>query len=214
VFPNNDHSSDQLPPDTSENEPISFTAQHITTYDSTPVRRKRGSGFFREVFQTVLLVIVLYTGANLAIPRYIVEGHSMEPNFHNHERIVVSRLHYVIGDPQRGDVVVLDLDDTVDLLKRIVALPGETVTMHEGQLSINGVALDESYVADLCETYTCRDREWVLGSDEYFVLGDNRNHSHDSHDFGPIHRDQIIGKVLMKYWPPSDWSLIPNQDYQ
>jgi signal peptidase I len=213
VFPNNDHSSDDLPQSAVNNQ-ISFITEHISTYEAVPPRLKRGGGFFREVFQTVLLVIVLYTGANLAIPRYIVEGHSMEPNFHDHERIVVYRLHYVIGDPQRGDVVVLDLDNTVDLLKRIVALPGETVTMQEGQLYIDGVALDEPYVADLCQTYTCRDREWVLGNDEYFVLGDNRNHSHDSHDFGPIHRDQIIGKVLMKYWPPTDWSFIPGQNYR
>ncbi|MBI5930760.1 MAG: signal peptidase I [Chloroflexi bacterium] len=175
--------------------------------------RKRGGGLFREVFQTALLVIILYTGLNLFIPRYIVEGHSMEPNFHDHERIVVSRLSYMLGDPQRGDVVVLDLDHTVDLLKRIVALPGETVTMEDGQLYINGVAIDEPYVAELCRTYSCQDRKWVLGDDEYFVLGDNRNHSRDSHDFGPIKRSQIIGKVLMKYWPPSDWSWIPGQDY-
>ncbi len=175
--------------------------------------RQRGSGIFREVFQTALLVIILYTGLNLFIPRYIVEGHSMEPSFFDHERIVVSRLHYILGDPQRGDVVVLDLDNQIDLLKRIVALPGETVTMDEGQIYINGVALDEPYVAELCQTYSCQDRQWVLGDDEYFVLGDNRNHSRDSHDFGPIKRSQIIGKVLMKYWPPSDWSWISGQDY-
>lgn len=175
--------------------------------------RQRGSGLFREVFQTALLVIILYTGLNLFIPRYIVEGHSMEPSFYDHERIVVSRLHYILGDPQRGDVVVLDLDNQIDLLKRIVALPGETVTMDEGQIFINGVALDEPYVAELCQTYSCQDRQWVLGDDEYFVLGDNRNHSRDSHDFGPIKRSQIIGKVLMKYWPPSDWSWISGQDY-
>lgn len=175
--------------------------------------RQRSSGLFREVFQTALLVIILYTGLNLFIPRYIVEGHSMEPSFYDHERIVVSRLHYILGDPQRGDVVVLDLDNQIDLLKRIVALPGETVTMDEGQIFINGVALDEPYVAELCQTYSCQDRQWVLGDDEYFVLGDNRNHSRDSHDFGPIKRSQIIGKVLMKYWPPSDWSWISGQDY-
>lgn len=175
--------------------------------------RQRSSGLFREVFQTALLVIILYTGLNLFIPRYIVEGHSMEPSFFDHERIVVSRLHYILGDPQRGDVVVLDLDNQIDLLKRIVALPGETVTMDEGQIFINGVALDEPYVAELCQTYSCQDRQWALGDDEYFVLGDNRNHSRDSHDFGPIKRSQIIGKVLMKYWPPSDWSWISGQDY-
>lgn len=202
--------------DDSHQSPIDMTpmpALYETPRQEVHTLRRRGSGIFREVFQTALLVIILYTGLNLFIPRYIVEGHSMEPTFYNHERIVVSRLHYIIGDPQRGDVVVLDLDNRIDLLKRIVALPGETVTMDEGQIYINGVALDEPYVAELCQTYSCQDRKWVLGEDEYFVLGDNRNHSRDSHDFGPIKRSQIIGKVLMKYWPPSDWSWVSGQDY-
>ncbi|MBL1138180.1 MAG: signal peptidase I [Chloroflexi bacterium] len=200
----------------SQQPPMDMTpmpALHETPPQEGQSLRQRSSGLFREVFQTALLVIILYTGLNLFIPRYIVEGHSMEPSFYDHERIVVSRLHYILGDPQRGDVVVLDLDNQIDLLKRIVALPGETVTMDEGQIFINGVALDEPYVAELCQTYSCQDRQWVLGDDEYFVLGDNRNHSRDSHDFGPIKRSQIIGKVLMKYWPPSDWSWISGQDY-
>lgn len=194
-----------------ETTPLSASINSLTP--EKPTSRRSGGGLFREVFQTALLVIILYTGLNLVIPRYVVEGHSMEPNFHDAERIVVSRLHYVFGDPQRGDVIVLDLDGQTDLLKRIVALPGETVSMDEGQLYINGVALDEPYVAELCRTYSCQDRKWVLGDDEYFVLGDNRNNSRDSHDFGPIHHSQIVGKVLIKYWPPVDWSWIPGQDY-
>jgi signal peptidase I len=181
--------------------------------DLAPYPKKRPGGFFNELARTVLLVLVIYLAANLTIPRYEVEGHSMEPNFHDQDRIVVSRLSYWLGEPQRGDVVVLDLDGQTDLLKRIIGLPGERVQIIEGQVYINGAAIHEPYVAALCATYSCRDREWVLADDEYFVLGDNRNHSRDSHDFGPINRSQIVGKVVLSYWPPTDWSIILDPKY-
>lgn len=169
--------------------------------------RRNTFGIMREIVQVVVLAIILYVVLNVFIPRYEVEGHSMEPNFHTAERVVVSRLNYVLGSPGRGDIIVFRHTSGKNLIKRVIGLPGETVLLDEGQVFINGIPLDEPYVSELCSAYSCRDKEWTLGLDEYFVLGDNRNHSMDSHNFGPINRSQIIGRVLMRYWPPDDLGL-------
>lgn len=172
-----------------------------------PQRRFSVWRFLREIAWVTVFVLVLYLVVNVAIPRFVVEGHSMEPNLHSSEYVMVSRVHYLLEDPQRGDVVVFHLDAENDLIKRIVALPGEKVVMKDGRIAIDGVLLDEPYVMELCHLATCRHREWLLAEDEYFVLGDNRNHSHDSHDFGPIQREQIVGKAWVRYWPPESWSF-------
>lgn len=169
--------------------------------------RQRLSGTFREIVWSSLLVLLVYAFINMAIPRFVVSGHSMEPNLHTDEYVMVSRLHYLVGDPQRGDVVVFHLSDKTDLIKRVIGLPGEWVQMIEGQVYINGALLDEPYIQEFCRSSTCQEREWLLGKDEYFVLGDNRNNSHDSHDFGPIKRSQIVGKAWLSYWPPDDWGI-------
>lgn len=168
---------------------------------------KRAASILRELVEVLVMAVVLYIGLNLFIPRYEVEGQSMEPNFHTEERVVVSRVHYLLGSPHRGDIIVFRHTTGKNLIKRLVGLPGETISMKHGQVYINGVPLDEPYVNELCSAYACNNKEWVLGPDEYFVLGDNRNHSLDSHNFGPIHHDQIIGKVLARYWPPEEWRL-------
>jgi signal peptidase I len=170
---------------------------------STPGPLQRNVGIVwrgtREVMQVTAIAFVMYLGLNVAIPRYEVEGHSMEPNFHSAERVVVSTVHYQLLDPQRGDVVVFERGK--NLIKRVIGLPGETVRLREGQVFINGQLLQEAYIDRYCTLGTCRDTEWELGPEEYFVLGDNRVNSHDSHNFGPIHRDQIIGRVVLRYWP-------------
>lgn len=170
---------------------------------NTP-RPNRVLAAVREVVEVLVMAIVLYVGLNMFIPRYEVEGQSMEPNFHTAERVVVSRVNYLFESPHRGDIIVFRHTSGKNLIKRLVGLPGETISMEHGQVYVNGVALNEPYVAELCSAYACNNKQWTLGEDEYFVLGDNRNHSLDSHSFGPIHRDQIIGKVLARYWPPDE----------
>lgn len=175
------------------------------------------SGILKEAIETILLVIAIYAIVNLSTARFVVEGRSMEPNFHSDEFIIVSRLAYVIGEPQRGDVIVFHYDEATgrDFIKRIIGLPGDLVEMQDGLVYINGEPIDEPYVQELCRTVTCREREWQLGENEYFVLGDNRNASQDSHDFGPIKREQIVGKAWVRYWPPSSWALIDDHhDYE
>lgn len=164
-----------------------------------PKKRASLSHLVNEMTQVILLAFAMYIGLNVIIPRYEVEGSSMEPSFHTAQRVIVSRLHYLFTDPHRGDIVVFKHGD--NLIKRIIGLPGETITLRQGRVYIDGTYLQEDYIEDYCGIGTCRDTTWELGPDEYFVLGDNRPNSNDSHNFGPIHRDQIIGKVILRYWP-------------
>lgn len=172
--------------------------------------------FFREFGETLLLIIAIYTLVNLATARFVVEGQSMYPSFEGEEYLIVSRFEYLLSDPQRGDIVVFHYPENPerDFIKRVVGLPGETITMQNGQVFINGVPLDESpYISELCNSSNCRDREWVLGEDEFIVLGDNRNASQDSTRFGAINRSHIIGRAWIRYWPPEDWGIINHHQY-
>ncbi len=186
-------------------------------YDDLPQPRvRRHNGFLREIVETLLLVVAIYSLVNLSTARFVVEGSSMEPNFHSGEYIIVSRLAYILSEPERGDVVVFHYDEenNRDFIKRIVGLPGEVVEIREGRVYINGILLKEPYVDDFCRVTLCPNRTWPrLDEDEYFVLGDNRNSSQDSHDFGPIQRDQIIGRAWIRYWPLENGQIIPHHDY-
>lgn len=169
----------------------------------------------REIVETLLLIIAIYTLVNLATARFMVEGRSMVPSFQGNEYLIVSRFDYQLGEPQRGDVVVFHYpnDPDRDFIKRVVGLPGEQVRLQQGQVLINGVPLQEPYIAALCSKPSCEDAVWLLEQDQYFVLGDNRNASQDSSSFGPIGREYLIGRAWIKYWPPSEWGIIRHHDY-
>jgi signal peptidase I len=178
-----------------------------------PRLRSRRS-LFRETVETLLWVASIYCLVNLATARYVVEGSSMEPNFHNDQFIVVNRTAYLLGAPARGDVIVFHNPENParDFIKRVIGLPGEQVVIRDGKVYINGILLNEPYVAELCQDRLC-DGAWTIDTEHYFVLGDNRSHSHDGHSFGPLNRSLIIGQAWIRYWPPSAWSAIPHYDY-
>lgn len=127
----------------------------------------------------------------------------MEPHFQTGQFLIISRLNYLFGQPERGDIVVFHFPDNPqeDYIKRVIGLPGEQVRIYQAQVLINGVLLDEPYLSEPCQPQRCSDNSWQLGPDEYFFLGDNRNHSSDSRDFGPVPRQFIVGEVLFRYWP-------------
>jgi signal peptidase I len=171
--------------------------------------------FLREMAGTLLLVVSIYCVVNLATARYVVEGASMEPNFHNDQLIVVNRAAYIFGAPARGDVIVFhDPEDPAhDFIKRVIGLPNEVIEIRDGRVFVNHVKVDEPYIPQLCEDRHC-DGVWTTDPEHYFVLGDNRSHSHDSHSFGPLDRSLIIGQAQVRYWPPSDWGVIPHYEYR
>jgi signal peptidase I len=173
----------------------------------------RHRAIWRDVFEIVLLVVTIYTLVNLATARAVVEGQSMQPNFYTGQLVIVNRFAYYFASPQRGDVIVLHdpLDPTQDFIKRVMGLPGETIQIREGRVYVNGTELDEPYITDFCRA-GC-DGTWTVKPDEYFVLGDNRSNSFDSHSFGPISRQLIVGQAWIRYWPPQDMGFIQHPGY-
>lgn len=152
-------------------------------------------------------VIVVVLVMNFVLPRSVVKGHSMEPNLYEGNRLAGSPIPYWFGTPQRGDIVMLHPveEGGPNLVKRIIGLPNDTIEFYEQQLYVNGDLIEEDYLKELCR-YRCHDEVWVLGDNEYFVMGDNRNVSRDSRNYGAITGDHIMAKVVFRWWPLTDLS--------
>jgi len=174
--------------------------------ESQPQQPDNWKRFVLDILETVILAVVLYFGINAISARVRVDGLSMNPTLQHGEYVLVSRLAYKTGEPQRGDIIVFSYpaDQRQDLIKRVIGLPGETITIRNSELLVNGVKLDEPYIAQ-SPIYS---GEWTVGEGELFVLGDNRNDSKDSHQWGLLPEGNIIGKALLIYWPPPEWKLI------
>ena len=162
--------------------------------------------FFREVFSTLLYVAVVLGLTYLLITyvgqRTVVDGASMEPTLADGDNLIVDKISYRFQDPERFDIIVFPFryQETTYYIKRIIGLPGETVWIDEdGVIYINDEVLKESYGREVIESTNrgIAAEPVVLGPDEYFVLGDNRNNSEDSRsaNVGPVHVDMIIGKA-------------------
>jgi len=135
---------------------------------------------------------------------------SMQPNLWEGEYVIVDKVSYLLGAPQRGDIVVFEKTGQPDLIKRVIGLPGETVEVRNGQTYIDGVPINEPYLAQP-PNYTLPATTVEAG--RYFVLGDNRNNSSDSHVWGTVPRDTIVGRAWIIYWPPPNWQIVPQYNY-
>jgi signal peptidase I len=170
---------------------------------------QRGARLLREVLEVGIMTLLLFIMVHLVVQNYYVNGPSMRPTLHTSEYILVDKAQYLFGKPQRGDVIVFEypLDPSVDYVKRVIGLPGDTVTVEaDGQVMVNGVKIKEPYVNDLDNPY--EPSTWILKSNQYFVLGDNRGDSSDSRDWGPVPSQDIIGKAVLVYWPFNDVHLL------
>lgn len=178
----------------------------IQPNETQPEQTEDWKRFALDILETIVLAIVLYFGINAISARVRVDGFSMVPTLQNGEYILVSKLSYKTGVPARGDIIVFGLptDQKQDLIKRVIGLPGETVSIHNGIVSVNGNALSEPYIAQP-PNY---DGEWTVADGQLFVLGDNRNNSKDSHQWGLLPMENIIGKAIVIYWPPPEWKIV------
>jgi signal peptidase I len=170
-----------------------------------------GRSLLREILETALLTLIIFLVLNTLTGRFQVRGSSMEPTLHDGQFLVVSKVTYWFGGPERGDIVVFRPPNSLsdDYIKRIVGVPGEQVKIEQGQVRVDGVPLQETYVAN----QSGYSGSWKLGTDEYFVLGDNRSNSSDSHTWGTLPGENIVGKAWFCYWPPEAIGLVQHHDF-
>ncbi len=166
----------------------------------------------RETVEWIITLAVA-VGLALAIHRWvgqlvIVEGESMEPTLHNEERVLLGKVEYRSTTPKRGDIVVVKYPGVKeDIIKRVVAVAGETITVHDGNVYIDGTRLDEPYIMEPIEDET---EATKVPEGTIFVMGDNRNNSMDSRSgsVGPIALDQVLGRAYVVVWPVGNWEKL------
>lgn len=160
-----------------------------------------------------IVILLCYFIINFVGCRSRVDGSSMNPTLSDRDNLWVDKLSYTFGDPKRFDVIIFNYDEDTTYVKRIIGLPGETVRIdQEGNIFINEQLLKEDYgMEKILPTNLGRASQPVLlGENEYFVLGDNRNNSQDSRwaDVGNVNRKDIVGKVVLRIYPFSSFGLI------
>lgn len=157
----------------------------------------------REVVITILIAAVVFVCLRFTVQSYTVVMSSMEPTFQQGDCIMVSKVSYRSSGPQRGDVIIFNppFDSQFPFIKRVIGLPGDTVEIKDGSVSINGTPLEEDEYIAAQPNYTMSATQ--VPENGYFVLGDNRNNSTDSSQGWTVPRNNIIGKAWFVYWPPS-----------
>lgn len=212
------------------------------TRPAEPAKRRGPWSVIRELFQTVFIALLVYAVLQVVISPYEVDGASMAPTLRDHERVLVNRMAYVgldlnqlrnvlpgpdshsadvshpFGLPDRGDIVVLDPptrdSSNEPYIKRVIGLPGDSVSFRQGYVYINGERLDESYIdgpITTCRGQHCR--TGVIPDGNVYVLGDNRQHSADSRTFGLVPVDRLIGEAFFTNWPLDMIGPISSADY-
>ena len=189
-----------------------------------------------EIVQTVLLTIAIFLAVRSVVQNFRVEGASMDPTLHSGQYLLINKVtyaradgtvldrfvddttpndeaNYIFGGPQRGDIIVFRSPGQADkdFIKRVIALPGETVRIQNGQVFVNGRRIDESYVKHRA-TYDLEQKNVPPGA--YFVLGDNRPNSSDSHLGWIVPADNVIGRAWVSYWPPTYWGVMSAAAYE
>jgi signal peptidase I len=196
-------------PDTqSDTQPQPQPQPEPVTEQSTNWKR-----FVLDILETLVLAVVLYFGINAVSARVRVDGFSMRPTLQDGEYILVNKLAYKFSEPSRGDIIVFifPVNPEEDLIKRIIGIPGDTITVQDGVLTVNGAVVDEPYI----NAPPAYNGTWQVPEGNLFVLGDNRNDSRDSHQWGLLPMQNVIGRSVLIYWPPEEWQIIRhlNEDY-
>ncbi len=173
----------------------------------------------RWTLATLLIALAIFVVIGLLFQTARVEGSSMEKSFYNGQYLVVNKVLYHFRSPDRGDVIIFHPPPSTDsvYIKRIIGLPSDHVSIvsindgGDGRVYINGKLLEEPDCIPPVRTYS---KEWnTVPQDCYLVLGDNRNSSDDSHVWGFVPSDSIIGEVWLCYWPPGEWGISPDYAY-
>lgn len=186
-------------------------------------KSQRGSigSFILDFIQSIVLALAVFVILYLFVAQpNEVKGNSMVPNFTDKEFLLTEKISYYFGDPQRGDVVIFKAPPTepcaaeeCEYIKRVIGISGDKVMVKEGKVYLNGKLLEQDFLPDDLITdggqYSKEGVEMTVPEGYYLCFGDNRGHSRDSREFGPISKDLIVGKAFFKYWPVSSVGLIP-----
>ncbi len=164
-------------------------------------RKKRSSamGFFIDTVETILMAVVLFLVINTISSRVRVENISMKPTLQPGELLIINKLAYKWSEPDHGDIIVFHFQGNPDndYIKRLIGLPGDEVSINNGVVSVNGFTLTEPYIAEP----PLYEGTWTVPDGQLFVMGDNRNNSSDSHQWGYVDMGDVVGKAIFKYWP-------------
>ena len=183
---------------------------------SNTMKMLKVKSFIREVFQTIILGVAIFVILQVSIQPYKVEGSSMHPTMSSGDFVLVNKViywklpfyesvnsKYVFHTPRRGELVIFNFpyDDSRKFVKRVIAVPGDTLEIKQGTVIINSEVIDEPYVY---HPSTENIRPITVPRGSYFVLGDNRQNSQDSRSFGLVSSEAILGRALISYWPISN----------
>jgi signal peptidase I len=183
-----------------------FRTEYVPEPPRTPSTLAKVGQFILEVFQTILLALVLYLLIDGVVARVRVENISMRPTLKPGEFLLVNKLAYRVGEINRGDIIVFHypLNPQEDYIKRVIGLPGDEVIVRDGQVYVNRQPLTENYIA----APPGYEDTWQVPDNEVFVLGDNRNQSSDSHNWGFVPYENIVGRAVVVYWPLSEMKVL------
>jgi signal peptidase I len=181
---------------------------------NTKQASQRQTALLREIVETLLLTALVFLAVRGAVQYTPIHGPSMEPGLQSEQGVIVNQLAYFFGAPQRGDVIVFHppISPSEEYIKRIIAIPGDTIALTDTSVTVNGVQLQEPYV-NPADTGPNENGQVIpptkLGPGEYWVMGDNRGDSIDSRAFGAVPRQNIVGKAEMVVWPLTAIHRIP-----
>jgi signal peptidase I len=186
-------------------EPLEdLRSEEITEPVQKPKSRPAWVTFLLETVQTVILAVVLYFLIDSVVARVRVENISMEPTLLPGQFILVNKLAVKLNDINRGDIIVFHHSPTEDYIKRVIGLPGDSIVIRANSVYVNNQKITEPYIA----AEPAYNGSWVVPEGELFVLGDNRNQSSDSHEWGYVPINQVIGKALVIYWPLNEFKTL------
>lgn len=175
-------------------------------------------GYVVEFIETIVIFGAVFAAIYLFVAQFHkVSGNSMVPTYHNGDYLITEKISYKFRNPLQGEVVVLKnpRDESQDFIKRVIAVPGDTISISNNIVFVNNKPLKENYLpkgiptpsgAFLTEGSTIK-----AGENQYFVLGDNREHSSDSREWGPVTKKEIVGRAFFRYFPISDIGLLTNK---
>ena len=182
---------------------------------------RRVGSFFFDLVETVVMAMAIFVIIYLFLFQpHQVKGNSMYPNFHDGEYILTDKISYRLRQPKRGEVIIFHAphNEEYDYIKRIIGLPGDKVKIEQDRIFVNNQILNEKYLPANYDvhpgSFLKLGQTITVPEGYYFVLGDNRNHSSDSREWGFVPKGNIVGKAWFCYWPTSLFGIIPEVDYQ